>query len=330
MQYRQLGQTGLEVSVIGLGTWQFAGEWAWGPQEEADSITAVHTALDYGINFFDTAEGYGNGESEAILGRALKGRREEAVIATKVSASHLEADELVAACERSLKHLDTDRIDLYQVHWPNWEIPIEEPVGALQRLQQQGKIRAFGVSNFGRQDLPAFIKAAGSCTSNQLPYSLLWRSIEFELQAICVQNKTSILCYSSLAQGLLTGKFASADDVPEGRARTRNFSTERSMARHGQPGCEKETFKAIDQLREVSTETGIPMGELALAWLYRQPGVTSALVGGRTSVQVERNARAGDRQMDSSLVKRLSEITRPVKELLGPVIDPYAEVSRIR
>jgi len=330
MQYRQLGQTDIEVSAIGLGTWQFAGEWAWGPQAEADSIATVHAALDHGINLIDTAEGYGNGESEAILGRALKGRREEAFIATKVSTSHLAADELVAACERSLKHLDTDRIDLYQVHWPNWEVPIEESVGALQKLHQQGKIRAFGVSNFGPLDLSAFIQAASSCTSNQLPYSLLWRSIEFEVQAMCVRNQTSILCYSSLAQGLLTGKFASADDVPEGRARTRNFSTDRPLARHGKFGCERETFDAIDQLREVSAETGIPMGELALAWQLAQPGITSALVGGRTPAQVERNARAGNHLLDADLIDRLSEITRPVKELLGPEIDPYAEVSRIR
>ncbi len=125
MEYRKLGTTGIEVSVFALGCWPFAGGAVWGEQDEDVSIATVHAALDKGINFFDTAEGYEKGHSERVLGRGLEGRRDEAVIATKVSASHLKPSEIVKACEQSLENLRTDYIDLYQIHWPNWEVPIE-------------------------------------------------------------------------------------------------------------------------------------------------------------------------------------------------------------
>lgn len=330
MQYRKLGQTDIKVSTVGLGTWQFAGDWAWGPQDEADSIAAVQAALDQGINLFDTAEGYGEGKSEEILGKALKTRRSEAVIATKVSGANLKPADLLEACGRSLRALDTEIIDLYQIHWPNWDIPLADTVGALQALQTRGLIRAFGVSNFGPRDLTDFIETAGICTSNQLPYSLLWRAIEFDLQALCVSSKTGILCYSPMAQGLLSGKFASADDVPEGRARTRNFSTERLLARHGESGHEAETFAAIERIRQIAAGAGIPMAELSLAWLLYQPGVTSVLVGGRNPGQVMRNVQAGNRHLDESLLDALNQATRELKSALGPSIDPYQSQSRIR
>ena len=330
MQYRKLGQTEIKVSTVGLGTWQFAGDWAWGPQDEADSIAAVLAALDQGINLFDTAEGYGSGKSEEILGKALKTRRSEGIIATKVSGANLKPADVRQACIRSLRALDTEMIDLYQIHWPNWDIPLADTIAALQDLQAEGLIRAFGVSNFGPKDLSDFIETAGTCTSNQLPYSLLWRMIEFELQALCVRQKTSILCYSPMAQGLLSGKFGSADEVPEGRARTRNFSTERPLARHGEPGHEKETFTAIERIRQIAAQAEIPMAELSLAWLLHQPGVTSVLVGGRNPNQVLRNVQAGTRQLGAGILEALDQATVELKSILGPAIDPYQSESRIR
>jgi aryl-alcohol dehydrogenase-like predicted oxidoreductase len=330
MQYRQLGRTNLQVSAIGLGAWQFAGDWAWGPQAEADSISAVQAALDCGITYFDTAEGYGDGKSEAILGKALQGRRDQAVIASKVSPNHLREGEMIAACERSLRNLGVETIDLYQIHWPNWQVPLEETVGALQRLQASGKIGAVGVSNFGPQDLRAFLNIAGECASDQLPYNLLWRSIEFELQPLCVQNHTSILCYSALAQGLLTGKFASAAEVPDGRARTRHYTTARSLARHGEAGHEAETFTALQRIRSLAEALSLPMGELALAWLLHQPGVACAIAGGRSPAQVRANAAAGGRRLDGETLRLLDEITRPLRDLLGANIDPYQAQSRLR
>ena len=204
MRYRELGRTGKQVSVIAMGCWSFSGGATWGDQEDRDSIAAVHAALDAGINFFDTAEGYGRGKSEEVLGEALVGRRDEAVLATKVSRNNLAPEQVPLSCEASLRRLRTDHIDLYQIHWPSREVPFEETAEALQKLVEQGKIGAIGVSNFGVIDLPQFVDVC-RVESNQLPYSLIWRAIEFGIVDACQAAGAGILCYSPLAQGLLTG-----------------------------------------------------------------------------------------------------------------------------
>ena len=225
MEYRKLGRTGIDVSVIALGCWPFAGGGYWGDQDDRASIATVHAALDAGINFFDTAEGYGGGHSERVLGAGLKGRRDQAVIATTVSAHHLSAEGVQRACEGSLANLQTDCIDLYQIHWPNWTLPLAETVEALEKLRQQGKIRAIGVSNFAVQDLGQMLAAApparGGVQTNQLPYGLLWRVIEDAIKPLCEKNEVGLLCYSPLAQGLLADIYPTVDDVPENLKRTR-------------------------------------------------------------------------------------------------------------
>ena len=221
MQFTALGKrSDMQVSAIALGCWPFAGGDVWGAQEDADSIAAVHAALDEGINFFDTAEGYGR--SEEVLGRGLKGRRHEATIATKVSEANLAADGILSACERSLRALQTDYIDLFQIHWPNWDVPLAETVGELETLQEEGKIRAYGVCNFAEQDLSEMI-ALGQCVTDQLPYNLAWRGIERAVLPLCRANGVGVICYSPLAQGVLTGRYANADEMPEGLARTRLY-----------------------------------------------------------------------------------------------------------
>ena len=204
METTTLGTSDIVVSRVALGCWPFAGGDVWGEQNDDDSIATAHAALDAGINFFDTAEGYGAGRSEQVLGRALVDRRDKAVIATKVSPNHLAPDDLIEACERSLRYLQTDYIDLYQIHWPNHDLPLSDAVEALQKLKQQGKIRAIGVSNFGVQDLSEMI-ALSECVTNQMPYNLLWRGIEEAVLPLCLENGVGILTYSTLAQGLLTG-----------------------------------------------------------------------------------------------------------------------------
>ena len=329
MYYRELGNTQIEVSVIGMGCWALAGDWVWGAQEEAESLATVRAALDAGVTLFDTAEGYGDGYSEEVLGRALNGRRREAVIATKVSRSNLSADQIPRSCGASLRRLQTDYIDLYQIHWPNWDIPIEETFGALEKLRQQGKVRAIGVCNFGVRDLSDLL-AVGHCAANQLPYSLLWRAIEFEVQPKCAAEDVGILCYSPLAQGLLTGKFRTRDDVPEGRARTRHYSSQRPLARHGEDGCEEETFAAIEDIRRICQDAHLSMGEVALAWLLAQQGVTSVLAGARHPDQVRENARGADLALPSEIVSRLTSATDSLKRKLGPNIDPYQPRGRVR
>ncbi|NLE46593.1 MAG: aldo/keto reductase [Chloroflexi bacterium] len=331
MEYRMLGKTGIDVSVIAMGCWALAGDEAWGPQDESDSIATVHAALDVGVNLFDTAEGYGDGRSEEVLGKALVGRRDRAIIATKVSGNHLSAEGVVLACERSLKLLRTDTIDLYQIHWPSRQIPLAETLRALQRLREQGKIRAIGVCNFGLLDLKDLVDLGGA-ESNQLPYSLLWRGIEHELQPRCQDVGMGILCYSPLAQGLLTGKFASPEDVPAGRARTRHFSKDRPLARHGEDGCEAETFAAIDEIRRICQRVGAPMAQAALAWLVAQDGVASVLAGARRPEQIEDNVRAAELDLPSEVIDALSAATARLKEALGANLDQYqgAATSRFR
>ncbi|RMF76510.1 MAG: aldo/keto reductase [Chloroflexi bacterium] len=329
MQYRKLGQTDIDISVVSMGCWQIVGGDWWGAQDEADSLAAIDAALDVGINFFDTAEGYGAGGSEEVLGKALEARRDKAIVATKVSRANLAADDLRAACERSLRRLRTDYIDFYQIHWPSRDVPFEESMTVLQELKQQGKVRAIGVSNFGPQDMIDML-ALGRYEGNQIPYNLLWRSPEYEIQPICVEHNISILPYSPLNQGLLTGKFASADEVPDSRARTRQFASDRADAGHGEPGCEEAMFAAIDELRTISDELERPMAHIALAWLLHQPAVDSVIAGARNPQQVIENAAAADLTLSDDMLKRLDEITAPVKTHLGSNVDMWASESRYR
>ncbi|MBI5684022.1 MAG: aldo/keto reductase [Verrucomicrobia bacterium] len=329
MLYRKLGQTDLNVSVVCQGTWSVATKDAfWDGQDRGDSLAAIRAGLDAGVNFFDTAPAYGNGESEEILGEALGSHRGEVIVATKVAPTDLEPDKLRQSCERSLRALRSDYIDLYQIHWPSKTLPLEPAWRTLEALRREGKIRHIGVSNFGRSFLGE-VSQLGRAESNQLPYSLIWRAVEFDIQPLCVANEMGILCYSPLAQGLLTGKFQTAGEVPEKRARTRLFSASRKMTRHGEPGFEQETFAALADIRRVSDELGQPMGRVALAWLLAQPGVTSAIVGARNAAQAIENAAAAELRLDADVIARLSAITEPLKHKLGSNADPWEHVSRM-
>ncbi|MBD1940758.1 aldo/keto reductase, partial [Coleofasciculus sp. FACHB-712] len=212
MEKRHLGTSDIQISPIVMGTWQ-AGKRMWVGIEDADTIKAIRVAFDAGITTVDTAEVYGEGHSEQIVAQALSDVRDQAVYATKVFANHLKYDQVIEACDRSLKNLKTDYIDLYQIHWPSGVfkseiVPIEETMNALNHLKEQGKIRAIGVSNFSRAQLEEAAQY-GRIDSLQPPYSLFWRWVEKDAMPYCVENKISILAYSSLAQGLLTGKFGS-------------------------------------------------------------------------------------------------------------------------
>lgn len=329
MKYRKLGNTDITVSVVAMGCWAIVGDSTWGPQDEAESVATIQAALDAGVNFFDTAEGYGDGYSELVLGRALAGRRHEAVIATKVSRSHLSGNEVQQACERSLRRLKTDTIDLYQIHWPSRTVPLAETMEALEILREQGKVRAIGVSNFGVQDLSDLL-AVGRCETDQLPYSLLSRAIEYHIRPRCVDEGIGILCYSPLAQGLLTGKFPSPDDVPEGRARTRHFSKNRPQTRHSEAGCETEVFAAIEEIRRISNTVHEPMAKVALTWLLHQPGVTSVIAGARHPGQIKQTAEAADLELSPEIIGELTKATEEVKQKLGPNPDMWQSESRLR
>lgn len=328
-QYQKLGKTNINVSRVWMGCWAIVGDETWGPQKESDAIQAIRTAVDIGINSFDTAELYGDGYSEELLGKALSHRRPEVVIATKVSPSHFSQQEMIKACENSLHRLKTDYIDLYQLHWPSREVPIDEILETMQKLKDRGKIRAIGVCNFGRGTLREAL-TYNHIEVNQLPYSLLWRSIEYEILPACIEDDIGVICYSPLAQGLLTGKFHSPDEVPDGRARTRHFSSQRPSARHDERGAESETFTAIDAVRGISKEVSLSMNEVSLAWLLTQKGVVSVVVGARNAEQVRQNAGAADLELPSEIVDELTDITEELKGKLGPNPDMWQSESRVQ
>ncbi|MEY4550575.1 MAG: hypothetical protein RL685_6770 [Pseudomonadota bacterium] len=329
MRYTVLPGSEIRVSVIAMGCWALAGDATWGEQSEADSVAAVRAALDAGINFFDTAPGYGDGLSERRVGLGLRGVRERAVIATKVGPEAMRPDELVASVERSLGLLGTDYVDLLQIHWPSREVPLAETWGALERLREQGKARVLGVSNFGPLDLAELLRL-GVPVTNQVPYSLLSRAVEVELVPTCLAGSVGILCYSPLLWGLLAGTYRTADDVPAGRARSRHFSPKRPQIRHTEPGCEAETFEALARVRACAERLSVPMSDLAVAWLLHQPAVTSVLAGIRRPDQALANARAAELRLDTGTLRELDDATAAVKRALGANPDLWQSGSTSR
>lgn len=328
--YRTLGCTDIEVSTISMGCWAIVGGSTWGPQDEKDALEAMRAALDQGVTFFDTAEGYGGGYSEQLLAKGLADCRERVVIGSKVSPSHVNSyEELKASCDESLKNLGTDYIDVYHLHWPNRKTPIADILGWFETLRKAGKIRAAAVSNFGPGDLQDLLDA-GRCEVNQLPYNLLWRAIEAEIMPLCREHDISVTCYSPIAQGMLTGKFDSPDEVPDGRARTRHFSSDRPQTRHGEPGCERLTFESIARIREIADGLGRPMAEVALAWLIAQPGVASVIAGARNAEQMTQNAQAMQTPLPADAIQALDAATRDLKRELGSDPDMWQSTSRYR
>ena len=330
LQYKPLGDTGIQVSEFALGCWPFAGGRVWGPQDDSVSIATVHAALDGGITFFDTAEGYDDdSHSETILGQALAGRRSEAVIATKISPPHLVPGLVAQACEASLDRLQTDYIDLYQIHWPNHDVPIEDSLASLIELRDSGKIRSIGVCNFGVRDLSAALESAAIVT-DQLPYSLLWRPIEVEISPKCLENNVGLICYSPLAQGLLTGRYASPDDVPDGLSRSRLFSKDRPLANHGEDGCEAETVDAIAGVIAIAERLGEHPAKISISWVRSRPGITALLVGARSPEELDLNMPAFEYDLPDGVAQELEAVTNPVKSKLGPSADMWSGEDRMR
>ena len=327
MLYNKLGKTDISISYMALGCWALISDLTWGKQDENDSIATIYAALDHGINFFDTAEMYRNGCSESLLGKALKNHRNGCIIASKVSSTPMKKDVVKNACEKSLKRLRTDYIDLYQIHWIDRSVPLSDTMEAFDELKKEGKILAIGVCNGNRGDISSLTNLV-QLETDQLPYSLLWRAIEYDIYDKCIEKDIGILCYSSLAQGLLTGKFNSADDVPDGRARTRHFSRKRPNAKHGEDGCEKETFEAIANIRSICKEINETMANVSLARVSQKRGVNSVLVGARNPEQIKKNVKALDLKLSDEVISTLSKVTEKVKEILGPNADMWQSDSR--
>jgi aryl-alcohol dehydrogenase-like predicted oxidoreductase len=310
MELRSLGNSEVKISPIILGTWQ-AGKEMWVGIDDSETIEALRAAFEAGITTIDTAEYYGHGHSERVIGKALAEVRDQVVYATKVFSNHLKYDQVIEACHRSLKNLKTDYIDLYQIHWPagSWGtefVPVEETMGAMNDLKERGKIRAIGVSNFSRAQLEE-AAGYGRIDSLQPPYSLFWRQVEKDAQPYCVENGITMLAYSSMAQGLLTGKFGATHKFAEGDHRSRN--------KLFKPENYQRVQQALERLRPIAERNGITLGQLALAWLIAQPN-TCAIAGARTAEQVGQNAQAGEILISPGDSEEIDQIGRSVTDHL--------------
>ena len=312
MEKRRLGRSDLEVTVLTMGCWQ-AGKDQWTNVTDDDSIAAIRAAFDAGINFFDTAEAYGDGHSEKIVAKALEGHRDEVLIATKVFPGNYATEKVQESVEASLQRLQTDHIDLYQLHWPtgSWGtpiVPVEETLAPLLRLQEQGKIRALGISNYNSQQIEEIL-GIERVDSLQPPYSLFWRPFEENgTFATCIENEIGIIAYSPLAQGLLTGKFSKDNRPGENDNRSGNALFQGEVF--------DKAVAAVDELKAIAAKYGKTTGQLSLQWLLSQPGMTSVIVGARTAEQVQGNIAAAGFAISTEDLQEIDRIGRTVTDSL--------------
>jgi aryl-alcohol dehydrogenase-like predicted oxidoreductase len=323
MEYTQFGQTALRVSKISYGTWQFGGDWGRVEQAQWEAGKAsVEIALELGINFFDTAQAYGFGLAERLLGEALRpylrrGLREDLVIATK-GGLRMEGDKLLRdaspswlrqGVEQSLRNLGIDSIDLYQVHWPDPNTPIEETAAALDQLVREGKIRYVGVSNYSAEHMQAF-EQVRKLDSLQPPYSLFRREIEQEILPYTRQHGIGVLVYGALAHGLLAGAFTpqttfAADDWRSKSPIFQGESFRRNLA-------------VVEHLKRLAEREGMSVAQLAIAWVLAQPGIDVAIVGAHTPSQLEQTAQAGDMHLAPATLQEIERIMREAVPIGGP------------
>jgi aryl-alcohol dehydrogenase-like predicted oxidoreductase len=309
---RQLGNSDLKITPIGYGAWAIGGgnwEFAWGAQDDDESVKTIERALDAGINWIDTAAVYGLGHSEEVVAKALKNSGKKPYIFTKCSMRwdndrqiyrSLKSKSLEEELEGSLRRLGVETIDLYQIHWPNPEGEIEEGWETLARFQKEGKVRHIGVSNFNVEQMKRVQKIA-PITSLQPPYSMLRRAIEAEILPFCEQNNIGVINYSPMLSGLLTGKMTveRVANMPADDWRKRN-------ANFQEPQLSKN-LKLVELLREIGKPHGVEPGVVAIAWTLRKPVVTAAIVGARRPDQVDGIVPAANFRLSEAELGRIEE-----------------------
>jgi len=313
MEYTQFGQTSLRVSKISYGTWQFGGDWGHIERSQWDAGKAtVQKALELGINFFDTAQAYGFGLAERMLGEALqpylKGLREDIVLATK-GGLRMEGEKLLRdasalwirqGVEQSLRNLGVDYIDLYQVHWPDPNTPFEETASALDQLVQEGKIRYVGVSNYNVEQMKAF-EQTRKLDALQPPYSLFRRDIEKDILPYTQEHGIGVLVYGPLAHGLLAGAFTPQTTFTADDWRSKS-----------------EIFRGDIFQRNLAVVEGMTVAQLAIAWVLAQPAVDVAIVGARSPEQLEQTAPAGEIHLTQATLQEIERIVREAVPIGGP------------
>jgi aryl-alcohol dehydrogenase-like predicted oxidoreductase len=323
MENRTLGTSELKITPVGLGTWAIGGgdnPHGWGPQDDGDSIRTIHRALDLGINWIETAAGYGHGHSEEVVGMAIASRRDEVMLATKCGLLwkedgsdiyvHLKADSIKREAEASLKRLNTDVIDLYQIHWPGDGSDIEEGWSAIAELVSEGKIRYGGVSNFSVEQMQR-IQTIMTITSLQPPYSMLERGAERKLLPFCAEQNIGVIVYSPMQAGLLAGKFT--------KERVQSFPDDdwRRNSTHFQEPALSANLELVDGLKEIAGEAGKTVAQLAVAWTLRRPAVTGAIVGARQPAQIEETVQAAERRLSDDEIDEIERLLAAKAERAG-------------
>src|SRR6266542_3250875 len=323
MEYRALGRTGVQVSAYCLGTMMFG---PWGNTDEDECVRMIHTALDAGINFVDTADVYSEGRSEEIVGKALKGRRDQVVLATKVHGEMGKGPNeqgnsrlwIMREVESSLRRLGTDHIDLYQIHRPEPETDIEETLGALTDLVRQGKVRYLGSSTF-----PAFQIVDAHWTSErrglerfvceQPPYSIFVRHIELDVLPVCQQYGMGVIVWSPLAGGWLAGKYRRGQGVPEDSRAKRYAERGSPIVRRYDPTIPENERKLdlVDDLTNVADKAGISLTHMAIAFTLAHSAVTSAIIGPRTPEQLEDLLAGADVRLDAEILDAIDDLAPP-------------------
>ncbi len=309
----------LKLSALGIGCWSFGGGEYWGEQPQIEVDKIVSAALDGGVTYFDTAEAYNDGGSEKSLGKALKNRRSEAIIGTKIWPDNCGRDSTITHCEASIRRLGTDYIDIYMVHWPleNYEGTAE----ALDRLLEQGKILQGGVSNFGPLQMEEAEAAGLKFSVNQVIYSLLARAAEFSVASESAKRNVAVMGYMPLMQGLLSGKFKSPSDIPPGRMRTRHFSGNRTGSRHGGSGYENKVFKLVSAVEKAAAEHEVTAAAASQAWCISRPEIKCEIAGIRSLAQLETSLAALDMAENLELMKELDQASLTLKAEMGESID---------
>lgn len=303
MKYSRVAALNADVSQITFGCWELGGG-QWEKETDETNLKAIEEALKLGINAFDTAEGYGQGHSEEIVGQALEHHRKDVVIATKVSPNHLRTADIRRSIEASLQRLRTDYVDIYYIHWPTQEIPLHETMAEFRRLQEEGLIRAIAVSNFSRAQMEEAEQVA-NIDVIQPEYSLLYRSIEHDVVPYCVERDIAIMTYSSIAKGILTGVFHLGDSPRE--LKEGDFRQGRRLFL---PDHLEKATELVHAVKDVADAHDVTPTEIAIAWLLQQAGVTSAIVGTQNIHHLKQNVKAVDVTLTDDELRQLDEISR--------------------
>jgi myo-inositol catabolism protein IolS len=308
MLYRSLGKTDIRLSAMTFGCWELGGG-PWEFTSDQNNIRLLQKAYELGITSFDTAEGYGDGHSEEIVGAALKDVREKCVIASKVSRKNLLPKDVRASAETSLRRLQTDYMDLYYIHWPSYEVPVGETLSEFQKLKEEGKIRAIAVSNFSLDQLKEASQYA-QIDALQPEYSLLHRSIEQDIIPYCIENGISILSYSSIAKGILTGAFHQQGKLikeDDFRATRRLFLPEHLAAE----------AELVAHMKELAETKGASVSQIAIAWLLHKPGLTSAIIGTQSESHLVDNVNAAKVELTTEEISRLDQLSDQALSVIG-------------